>query len=88
MKSFAAFRRAAARLPGERYAVDFPVDARGQYQLELTGDFPSLRGGGAVAGTIRAAPGENKPAAEAVRAHRARLRGAYFTTGCGDPGPG
>ena len=40
MNSFAALRRAAARLPGERYAVDRPVDARGQYQLELSGEFP------------------------------------------------
>ena len=40
MKCFAALRRAAARLPGERYVVDRPVDARGQYQLELRGEFP------------------------------------------------
>lgn len=40
MKSLTALRRAAARLPRERYAVDRPVDARGQYQLELAGEFP------------------------------------------------
>lgn len=40
MKSLAALRRIAARLPGERYVVDRPVDARGQYQLELAGEFP------------------------------------------------
>jgi AraC-like DNA-binding protein len=40
MNSLAEFRRAAARLPGERYTVDRPVDARGQYKLELAGEFP------------------------------------------------
>src|SRR5688572_16433513 len=40
MNSLAAFRRAAARLPGERYTVDRPVDAHGQYKLELAGEFP------------------------------------------------
>lgn len=40
MKFFRALQRASARLPGERYMVDRPVDARGQYQLELTGEFP------------------------------------------------
>jgi AraC-like DNA-binding protein len=40
MKSFSTLRRAAARLPAERYVVDRPVDARGQYQLELAGEFP------------------------------------------------
>ena len=40
MNSLTALRRAAARLPRERYAVDRPVDARGQYQLELAGEFP------------------------------------------------
>lgn len=40
MKAFAALRRAAAQLPDERYVVDRPVDARGQYQFELAGEFP------------------------------------------------
>lgn len=40
MKCFRALQRASARLPAERYMVDRPVDARGQYQLELTGEFP------------------------------------------------
>ena len=40
MKSFRELRRAATRLPAERYTVDRPVDARGQYQLELAGEFP------------------------------------------------
>jgi AraC-like DNA-binding protein len=40
MKSLTALSRAAARLPAERYSVDRPVDARGQYQLELAGEFP------------------------------------------------
>ena len=40
MRSVANLRRVAARLPGERYIVDRPVDARGQYQLELVGEFP------------------------------------------------
>lgn len=40
MKSFAALRSAARRLPAESYVVDRPVDARGQYQLELAKDFP------------------------------------------------
>ena len=40
MKSFREFRRAATQLPAERYTVDRPVDARGQYQLELAGEFP------------------------------------------------
>ena len=40
MKSLAHLRRVAARLPAERYVVDRPVDARGQYQLELVGEFP------------------------------------------------
>jgi AraC-like DNA-binding protein len=40
MKALAALKRAAAQLRGERYVVDRPVDARGQYQLELAGEFP------------------------------------------------
>ncbi len=40
MKAFAALHRATARLPGERYVVDRPVDLRGQYQLDLAGEFP------------------------------------------------
>lgn len=40
MKALAALNRAATRLPGERYVVDRPLDARGQYQLELAGEFP------------------------------------------------
>jgi AraC-like DNA-binding protein len=40
MNSFSTLRRAATRLAGERYVVDRPVDARGQYQLELAGEFP------------------------------------------------
>src|ERR1051325_4552534 len=40
MKALAALRTAVDRLPAEPYAVDRPVDARGQYQLELAADFP------------------------------------------------
>src|SRR5215212_7745146 len=40
MNSLAALRKAVDRLPAEPYAVDRPVDARGQYQLELAADFP------------------------------------------------
>lgn len=40
MNSFAALLRAAAQLTDERYVVDRPVDARGQYQFELAGEFP------------------------------------------------
>jgi AraC-like DNA-binding protein len=40
MKSLAALRSAARRLPIEPYIVDRPVDERGQYQLELAKDFP------------------------------------------------
>jgi AraC-like DNA-binding protein len=39
-KALAALRRAAAKLPDERYVVDRPVDARGQYRFELAGEFP------------------------------------------------
>lgn len=40
MNLLAALCRATARLPGEYYVVDRPVDARGQYQLEMAGEFP------------------------------------------------
>lgn len=40
MKALAELRRAAAQLPDERYVVDRPVDARGQYRFEMTGEFP------------------------------------------------
>jgi AraC-like DNA-binding protein len=40
MTPLAKLRAAARRLPVEPYRVDRPVDARGQYQLELAKDFP------------------------------------------------
>ncbi|HYD84147.1 MAG TPA: AraC family transcriptional regulator, partial [Opitutus sp.] len=40
MTSFAALQAAARELPREHYAVDRPVDRRGQYQLELAAEFP------------------------------------------------
>jgi AraC-like DNA-binding protein len=40
MNSLAALHAAARGLSRERYAVDRPVDRRGQYQLELPADFP------------------------------------------------
>jgi hypothetical protein len=40
MKSFAAFRRGRGPAAGGALCGGFPVDARGQYLLELTGDFP------------------------------------------------
>jgi AraC family transcriptional regulator, melibiose operon regulatory protein len=40
MKSLAALQTAARRLPLEPYVVDRPVNERGQYQLELSPDFP------------------------------------------------
>jgi AraC-like DNA-binding protein len=39
-KTLAVLQAAARRLPCERYVVDRPVDEQGQYQLELTADFP------------------------------------------------
>lgn len=39
-KTLAALRTAAERLPREPYRVDRPVDERGQYQLQLSPEFP------------------------------------------------
>jgi AraC-like DNA-binding protein len=40
MSRFAQLRKAAQALPMETYAVDRPVDEKGQYRLELAADFP------------------------------------------------
>lgn len=40
MNSSAVLHTAAHRLPLERYVVDRPVNAQGQYQLELSREFP------------------------------------------------
>lgn len=40
MNPSAALHTAAHRLPLERYVVDRPVDAQGQYQLDLSREFP------------------------------------------------
>ncbi len=40
MNSLAALRAAAEEMPAERYVVDRPIDARGQYQRQLPAEFP------------------------------------------------
>jgi AraC-like DNA-binding protein len=42
MKRLPVLHAAVRRLAEERYVVDRPVDARGQYQLELPADFPLM----------------------------------------------
>jgi len=40
MKSLAVLQRPARTVPRERYAVDRPIDQRGQYQFDLPAEFP------------------------------------------------
>lgn len=78
---------AARRLPLERYWVDRPVDERGQYQLELSGEFPlAVKRLSFAADQRPPLTWHTYPEVFILLSEKCRVQmgGAVITLGCGD----